>query len=572
MNGLFYTAISRVKSGAGLFLEKFDIEYIKADPEVEYKIRAMSTFSPYQFKKVLLHERIFVNYGELKLGYINTRSLLKGKSLEFINNDRNLHALDYLVVADTGLDDSTSTEYLADHLSNWRVQHRFDADDGQRHMGLLLLQGQSASALISDLNEHKWTTGDRMTQILNIFFFFEEFHLDASFVYINKTPTRFDLDKLVETLDSSHLVMGDLNLDMDRDGDQGKIDKLCSDRKRRILKEITTDQFNQLDQVILVNDPAWQDAFSTSYKNYTSDHKVIVVRIPKKGNHFSSQFKQRLHFDQDKWTRTDQKRKAEPCSQSSRRIQPAMTTRKRKSGETEEEGARKKIRRIEPLTQAMKTAIDNVLTFDGQFTIVEIKNILIQPVDIKSLEPRTWLTDNIINSVLYLITSDSPPSFAFSTHFIESFRLQGYSDVIKTQTKPIDREGKGELFSQKWVFIPINPGQNHWTLVAINMEEKTIVYYDSMGDRDQALLHTVLDYLKQEHRDKKKCELDSDRWTLSHADNIPKQENGYDCGLFLLKYAQCLARGQPLDFSQDNMDFFRQRLIWEIINKSLEWP
>ena len=570
MNGLFYTAISRVKSGAGLFLENFNIEYIKADPEVENKIRAMSTFSPYQFKKVLLHDRIFDNFGELKLGYINTRSLLKGKSLEFINNDRNLQGLDYLVVADTGLDDSTSTDYLVNHLSNWQVLHRFDAKDGQRHMGLLLLQGQSASAAIIDINEHKWTTGDRVTQILKVFF--EEFHLEASFVYINKTPTRCDMDKLCETVDSSHLVLGDLNLDMDRDGDQGKLDKLCGDSKKRILKEITTDNFNQLDHVIFVNDPAWQDAFSTSYFNYTSDHKVIIVRIPKKGNHFSSQFKQRLHFDQDKETRTGQKRKAVPCSQSPVRIQPAMATQKRKSEETEEEGARKKIMRIEPLTEAMKTSIDDWLTFDGQFTLVEINRILIQPADIQTLQPCTWLNDNIINSVLYLITSDSPPSFAFSTHFIESFRLQGYSNVIKTMTRPIDREGKGELFSQNWVFIPINPGQSHWTLVAINMADKTIVYYDSMGGRDQALLYTVLEYLKQEHRDKKKCELDSDMWTLSHAVNIPQQENFYDCGLFMLKYAQCLARGQPFNFSQDNMDDFRRRSIWEIINKTLMWP
>ena len=150
-NGLFYTAMSRVKTGDNLFIRNFSENYVTANPAVEEKKQAMEIFSKYEFKKVYLHEKIFDNDEELKLGYINTRRLLEGKSLEFINNNRNLQGLDYLVVADTSLDKSTSDQFLADHLSNWRVHHRLDAKDGQRHMGFLVLQGQSASVEISVL-------------------------------------------------------------------------------------------------------------------------------------------------------------------------------------------------------------------------------------------------------------------------------------------------------------------------------------------------------------------------------------------------------------------------------------
>ena len=81
-----------------------------------------------------------------------------------------------------------------------------------------------------------------------------------------------------------------------------------------------------------------------------------------------------------------------------------------------------------------------------------------------------------------------------------------------------------------------------------------------------------MDYLKEEHREKKKSELDSDNWTCSHADNIPLQENSYDCGIFILKYAQYLAHGEPFNFSEDDMDFFRQRYVWEIVRNNLMWP
>ena len=72
----------------------------------------MQLFSPYQFKKVRLTEKIFERNEELKLGYLNVRNLMKGKSLEFLNNDRNLFNLDYFCVADMGLDQSTTNDVL----------------------------------------------------------------------------------------------------------------------------------------------------------------------------------------------------------------------------------------------------------------------------------------------------------------------------------------------------------------------------------------------------------------------------------------------------------------------------
>ena len=61
-------------------------------------------------------------------------------------------------------------------------------------------------------------------------------------------------------------------------------------------------------------------------------------------------------------------------------------------------------------------------------------------------------------------------------------------------------------------------------------------------------------------------------WTLSHADNIPLQRNNYDCGLFVLKYAQYLAHNEPFDFSQDDMDYFRRRMVIEIVRENEMWP
>ena len=67
-------------------------------------MKAMQLLCSHKFKKTYNSESIFESHcEELKLGYININSLLTGRNMPFLNNDANLLALDYLVVADTRL-------------------------------------------------------------------------------------------------------------------------------------------------------------------------------------------------------------------------------------------------------------------------------------------------------------------------------------------------------------------------------------------------------------------------------------------------------------------------------------
>merc|ERR1711981_1161682 len=45
------------------------------------------------------------------------------------------------------------------------------------------------------------------------------------------------------------------------------------------------------------------NCFTTSYLNFTSDHKVIVIRVPNQGNNFTTKFKQNVNFDKNKFTK-----------------------------------------------------------------------------------------------------------------------------------------------------------------------------------------------------------------------------------------------------------------------------
>ena len=113
-----------------------------------------------------------------------------------------------------------------------------------------------------------------------------------------------DTERIAKSINNADLVMGDLNLDpMKTDGeDLGKLSVLQGNSRSRVLHAVTTTHNNQLDHIFL-NKSKYPDHFCTTYNNFTSDHKVIAVRLPFAGNQFSESFKEELHFNTEKRTR-----------------------------------------------------------------------------------------------------------------------------------------------------------------------------------------------------------------------------------------------------------------------------
>ena len=78
----------------------------------------------------------------------------------------------------------------------------------------------------------------------------------------------------------------------------------------------------------------------------------------------------------------------------------------------------------------------------------------------------------------------------------------------------------------------------------------------------------VLDYLKKEMKDKKKQDLNTDDWERACPD-VPQQENTWDCGVFTCKFGDYASRRARFDFSQSHMDYFRKRMVCEIVKQTL---
>lgn len=177
------------------------------------------------------------------------------------------------------------------------------------------------------------------------------------------------------------------------------------------------------------------------------------------------------------------------------------------------------------------------------------------------------------------LRSDYPKVYAMDTSFTQRLK-QGY-ETVKKWTKKVD------IFAYDIIVVPVNivthveneetgetEATGHWCMAIINIKEKTIKYYDSCYDDDEendglSTLENLEHYLKEESKDKKKKELDFSGWSKEIVTNHPQQGNTYDCGVFSCMTAEFICRNRPIIFKQENMEYFRKKMILEICTGSM---
>ena len=282
--GSFYVAITRVTEAKKLFLRNFERKHILVDPRVEYAINTMRKVRSYQMKKVYITEKIFENGDDIKVGYLNINNLLNGHHAEYINGDHNLRSLDVLTLAETHLTPNVSNEHIESVLTNWEVKFRFDSPDGKPHMGLLTLMPKKPHTKVNvhaEQSSSRYRDGQCQIQAtrcqINKYFF--------SFVYCRTTPNIHESQWLMEKTADSHYIMGDLNLDPTVQDEKNKLKIICDKTKKSMLNEITTKNNVQLDHILGIELNGVK-IFTTSFVNFISDHKSVLIRISDSDSNF----------------------------------------------------------------------------------------------------------------------------------------------------------------------------------------------------------------------------------------------------------------------------------------------
>ena len=213
--------------------------------------------------------------------------------------------------------------------------------------------------------------------------------------------------------------------------------------------------------------------------------------------------------------------------------------------------------------------IDSINSKGMQEAVVSKFSLHLTRGDLTCLYPENLLNDNIINYYIEMMqerSSKNPglPTFhAFSTQFYDKLLKSGYQGVHKW-TKKVD------IFNKDLLLFPINYKAIHWILAVVNLRQKMIYLYNSAGLANvESCFEPILNYLSEEMRSKKKSitsRLYLDQVTVKC---IPQQNNNYDCGVFILRFAESITRyghhGQ-LDFTQETVPQLRNLMLSEIFN------
>ncbi|KAI4205694.1 MAG: hypothetical protein LQ350_000191 [Teloschistes chrysophthalmus] len=186
-----------------------------------------------------------------------------------------------------------------------------------------------------------------------------------------------------------------------------------------------------------------------------------------------------------------------------------------------------------------------------------------------------WLNDTIINGYLQSVTEyakkmqdvkrgELPKVHAFSSFFHESLKNRGYAGVQNWARRA--KFGGKDILKMEKIFIPINKGGNHWTLVYINPQTKTIEYFDSFHHAPGGVIDNVKLWLRSELRE----DWVDAEWTLLQRGG-PTQHNASDCGVFVTATAKMIVLGvDPMHFSAADMPAQRRVIVAELLNGGID--
>ena len=166
-------------------------------------------------------------------------------------------------------------------------------------------------------------------------------------------------------------------------------------------------------------------------------------------------------------------------------------------------------------------------------------------------------------------------SFFFAKLFGDKSGKYNYSNVRRWSKKfdvfQMDKVVFPIMFQMDKVVFPININKTHWSLLCIYVQMKRIVYHDSLNWSGRKYLEAARQWIVDEAKDKKGiANYDVSDWELIDREpHVPQQMNGADCGVFVILCADFLSENLYLDYTQEDIEFYRRKIAADILRGSL---
>ncbi|XP_061999000.1 ubiquitin-like-specific protease 1A [Rosa rugosa] len=230
-----------------------------------------------------------------------------------------------------------------------------------------------------------------------------------------------------------------------------------------------------------------------------------------------------------------------------------------------------------PLTDEEHDAVEKAFSSADDEVLVTDKslNIKITGENFRCLKPRAWLNDEVINVYLKLLKEREKrdPNKFLKCHFFSTFfykKLINEGKVYNSVRRWTSKHNLGySLIDCDKIFVPIHKG-DHWCLAVINKADQKFQYLDSRKGKDEEVMEVLAKYYVDELKDKSEEEIDVSFWKREFVKDLPEDFNRFDCGMFMIKYADYYSKGSELCFNQDDMPHFRLKTAKEILQLRAE--
>jgi len=184
--------------------------------------------------------------------------------------------------------------------------------------------------------------------------------------------------------------------------------------------------------------------------------------------------------------------------------------------------------------------------------LAQLGDASVQRASMQRLLPGRWLNDEVIHFYLIVLSKRDEAMCAkngtkkrshfFKSNFMSQLLNVGHSNPSmagKYEYRNVKRWSKNvpgkDIFDLDKICFPIHT-LGHWVCAVAYMQERRIHFYDSFGSGGMDYLKNIMQYIKDEHKDKKKTPVPNEHeWKLVPCDwrARPPQRNKFDCGVFI---------------------------------------
>ena len=212
------------------------------------------------------------------------------------------------------------------------------------------------------------------------------------------------------------------------------------------------------------------------------------------------------------------------------------------------------------------------------YTMANKKEGLLLAGDLKSLL-NGELTGSMMNAVRHMLLSDHIKEsrkdvYIFDTTFTWKLK-QGRGKGNKLErnidsTRSWNWDVPYDILKCDTLLVPVHIYGCHWTLCVVDIRFKSLRYFDPLGGKssDGGTLDMILEWVKGMFSLQSTTGWQKIYVTRDRRFKIPLQKNGYDCGVYVLKYMECIMDKDVCNFCARDITIFRGDFLYRVLRTS----